>query len=55
VYVHCCASASDVPASQARTTSAQQRVILIGRSRNAGEPAGQPVCGAQSGPFLRRP
>jgi hypothetical protein len=55
VYVHCCASASDVPASQARTTSAQQRVILMGRPRNAGEPAGQPVCGAQSGPFLRRP
>ena len=32
VYEHCRASASDVPASQARTTSAQQRVILMGRS-----------------------
>ena len=56
VNKHWRASANEVPASQARTTSAQQRRILIVRFLNTGD-AG-PVaagCAAQGGPILRTP
>jgi hypothetical protein len=52
---HWRASATDAPASQARTTSAEQRKILIVRfPAITGEPAA-PVCAAQAGPILRTP